>query len=260
MDQGPFCTRPGRSRPPRGSLPVRSLALTLDRPEANLALDEALLDWAEQQEGPGQILRLWEPARPLVVLGRSSRIANEVDEPRCRHQDVPVLRRSSGGATIVGGPGCLMYAVVLSLEQMPRLRSIDQAHSYVLERHVAALDPLCPGVTRAGTSDLALGDRKFSGNSLRIKQRHLLYHGTILHDFPLAWTAEFLKSPARQPAYRNERDHLAFLTNLPIDGGVLRQALLRCWDALEPAGDWPRSLVEQLIRERYALDAWHREF
>ena len=98
-----------------------------------------------------------------------------------------------------------MYAVVLSLEAQPQLRAIDRAHGYVLQKLIAALRPLCPGIACAGTSDLVIGDRKFSGNSLRIKQRDLLYHGTILYNFPLAWTADLLKTPARQPAYREGR-------------------------------------------------------
>ncbi len=34
---------------------------------------------------------------------------------------IPVLRRASGGAAIVIGPGCLMYALVLSYELRPSL-------------------------------------------------------------------------------------------------------------------------------------------
>jgi lipoate-protein ligase A len=239
---------------------VRHLDLTLHRPEENLALDEALLDWAEQQQGPGHILRLWESTRPIVVVGRSSRIAVEVDAPRCRRQAIPILRRSSGGAAIVAGPGCLMYAVVLSLEALPHLRLIDRAHAFVLERHLAALKPLCPGIARSGTSDMTLGNRKFSGNSLRIKQRHVLYHGTILYDFQLAWATELLRPPPRQPAYRAGRDHLAFLTNLPAAGSAVRQALIRAWAAHLPAAAWPQDLVDQLVRQRYGLASWHGEF
>ena len=49
-------------------------------------------------------------------------------------QRIPILRRSSGGAAIVAGPGCLMYAVVLSYEARPELRDISRAHAFVLDR------------------------------------------------------------------------------------------------------------------------------
>ena len=54
------------------------LDLTLETPAANLALDEALLEEAELGETPCELLRVWEPTSPLVVLGRSSQIQNEV--------------------------------------------------------------------------------------------------------------------------------------------------------------------------------------
>ena len=47
----------------------------------------------------------------MVVVGRSSRLDEEVHLDACRAAGVPVLRRPSGGAAIVSGPGCLMYAL-----------------------------------------------------------------------------------------------------------------------------------------------------
>src|SRR5689334_13860556 len=100
------------------------LDLTLSRPEENLALDEALLEEAEHAEAPREVLRIWEPDKSMVVVGRSSTIAAEVNEQACAERDMPILRRTSGGAAIVAGPGCLMYAVVLSYELRPHLRPI----------------------------------------------------------------------------------------------------------------------------------------
>ena len=34
---------------------------------------------AEAARAPREVLRLWEPARPMVVVGRGSRLADEVD-------------------------------------------------------------------------------------------------------------------------------------------------------------------------------------
>ena len=84
-------------------------------PAENLALDEALLLTAEEEKRQQEVLRLWEPRQPFVVLGSSSRIAAEVRLDGCRDRGIPVLRRTSGGAAIVAGPGCLMYALVLSI-------------------------------------------------------------------------------------------------------------------------------------------------
>ncbi|HEV7225487.1 MAG TPA: lipoate--protein ligase family protein [Pirellulales bacterium] len=233
------------------------LDLSLPSPEANLALDEALLEQAEAGGRPWECLRLWEPAGAIVVIGRSSQLEQEASEAACREWGAAILRRVSGGAAIVAAPGCLMYGVVLSLELRPQLRAIDEAHRFVLGKLVEAIRPLAPQVERRGTSDLALGERKFSGNSLRIKREHLLYHGTLLYDFPLELIGACLRQPPRQPEYRAGRSHLDFVVNLPVDATSLRRALIAAWEAEEPLVDWPRELTERLVAERYSQREWN---
>src|SRR5436190_21072670 len=121
---------------------MRLLDLTLPTPQENLALDEALLDTAEESAEPVEILRFWESPQPIVVLGRSSKAADEVHQGACRAEGIPVLRRCSGGAAIVAGPGCLMYGVVLSYELHPELRALDLAHRFVLSLLREALLPM----------------------------------------------------------------------------------------------------------------------
>ena len=242
---------------------MQTLYLTLPTPEENLALDEALLDEAEERAAQGaphetrEVLRIWEPDSPFVVLGRSSRLEEEVDLAACRALGIPVLRRSSGGATIVAGPGCLMYAVVLGYDRNPHLRAIDQAHHFVLQRLVAAVGSAIPGVAKRGTSDLALGDRKVSGNSLRCKRQHLLYHGTLLYDFPLSLVGELLKTPPRQPNYRHKRSHRESVTNLPLTAHTLRELLSQAWQATTPYAPWPEARTRTLVAERYGTERWN---
>jgi lipoate-protein ligase A len=231
--------------------------LSLKTAEENLALDEALLEQAEGAGRPRECLRLWEPEALLAVIGRSSEYSVEANETACRERGVPILRRTSGGAAILTGPGCLMYAVVLSLELRPHLRSIDEAHRAVLGKLVEALRPLAPETQRRGTSDLALGERKFSGNSLRLKRKHLLYHGTLLYDFPLELIETCLGQPPRQPEYRAGRSHREFVGNLPLGASALRQAVIDAWNAHEPLVDWPCSLVSRLVAEKYSQRDWN---
>jgi len=237
---------------------MRYLDLTLPTPAENLALDEALLDRAEQAGESHEVLRLWEPSQVMVVVGRSSRLEEEVDQEACRRAAVPVLRRASGGAAIVAGPGCLMYGLVLSCRRRPALRAVDAAHQFVLHRLVEALGRHVPGVRCHGISDMALDLRKFSGNSMRCKRDHLLYHGTLLYDFPLDLVGRLLRTPPRQPEYRAGRDHDRFLTNLPLDRDTLRQAMVQAWQADEPWTDWPQAETAQLVRERYGQDDWNQ--
>ncbi len=234
------------------------LDLTLPSAAENLALDEALLEEAERRGQPTETLRLWEPTRPLVVVGRSSKIDGEVHADVCRELGAPILRRISGGAAVVAGPGCLMYAVVLSYELRPCLRMVDRAHRFVLGTLAAALEPLAPGVRCRGISDLAIGRRKFSGNSLRCRRDHLLYHGTLLYDFPLDLIDRLLAMPPRQPDYRDGRSHGAFVTNLPLDAPAIRRVMAAAWGAEEPLVDWPGRLTARLALEKYGRSQWNQ--
>jgi lipoate-protein ligase A len=251
---------------------MKRLEITLPTPEENVALDEALLDAAEERGGPDECVRLWESPEPIVVVGRSSRIGAEVDEAACERRGVRVVRRSSGGAAIVAGPGCLMYAVVLSHETRPELKDIGRAHGYVLDRMATALESRLPSagrIMRAGTSDLVFIEertergparlRKFSGNSMRMKRSHLLYHGTLLYDFDLALVEEVIKMPPRQPDYRDERSHADFIMNVPMARPRLVEAVREAWES-EENFEWPRGRVAELVEERFSCAGWTREF
>jgi len=222
----------------------------------NVALDEAILLAAERSGDEDGVLRIWEPLEWLVVVGRGSSISAEIDFERCTRDGLPVIRRSSGGAAIVAGPGCLFYAVVLSLKRYPFLRFINQAHTFVLSRVAEGLGHVVPGIRREGISDLALRGRKVSGNSLRCRKDHLLYHGTLLYDMPLDPLSRYLRFPPRQPDYRESRCHEDFVTNLNVPRGIVQQALLTAWNDPFPCSEWPRADMEKLAEEKYSSTTW----
>ncbi|TWT85560.1 putative lipoate-protein ligase A [Posidoniimonas polymericola] len=257
------CQTPPQSGPP---LRLRWLEHTFADPAHNLALDHALLEGAQLDaaaDGPHhpEVLRVWEPPTPMVVLGRSSRVKDEVNQEACQADRVPVLRRVSGGATILTGRGCLMYTTLLDLTKRPELAAVDRAHQFVLGVLTTSLAEIAPGVRCAGQSDLVVpdGERllKFSGNSLRVARKWLLYHGTLMHGLPIEDIAKYLKHPPRQPDYRDQREHGEFLTNLDADSDTLIEALRRGFTAIEDLGRYPAALVEQLADEYYRRDDWN---
>jgi lipoate-protein ligase A len=236
---------------------MRFLDLTLPSAEANLALDEALLLEAEAGRG-GETLRLWEWPRPAVVLGSGCVLRDDVDEENCVADGVPILRRSSGGGTVLLGKGCLLFSLVLSYERDPALAEIRPSYVYILERVAAALEGIVPDVGPAGISDLAAGGWKVSGNAQQRKRTFLLHHGTLLYDFDLPLIGRYLRMPGRQPEYRAGRDHSAFVMNLPCGREELRRRLCGAWEAGEEVCAWPEEMVARLVAEKYATAAWVR--
>jgi lipoate-protein ligase A len=235
---------------------VNLLQLTLPTPEENLALDEALLLHAEAGLGT-EVLRLWEWPAPAVVLGSACRLA-EVHEDACTADAVPVLRRSSGGGTVLLGAGCLAFSLVLRYDRHPALETIPSSYAFILGIVARALATPRAAIAQAGISDLALGGRKFSGNAQQRKRHHLLHHGTLLYAFDLDRVSHYLRDPPRQPEYRAGRGHEAFLCNLPFAREELAARLMRAWEAREERQGWPDDEVRRLVEEKHRRPEWVR--
>jgi lipoate-protein ligase A len=236
---------------------VRLLDLTLPSAVENLALDEALLLRAEG-DGGGEVLRLWEFPAPVVVLGAGCRLQDDVNETACLADGVPVLRRASGGGTVLWGRGCLLFSLVLRYDRAPELATIDGSYRRILGRIGDALADVGVQPARQGVSDLTLNGCKFSGNAQQRKREHLLHHGTLLYAFDLSQVGRYLTLPPRQPEYRDGRPHEEFLCNLPLSGDELRRRLRQAWMVQEAEQTWPEAEVRRLAAEKYTKEDWIR--
>ena len=236
--------------------------LDLSFPDAaqNLACDESLLEAFEQTDGGGDLLRLWESDTYFVVLGHGNKWRDEVDAAACAAAGVSVLRRCSGGGTVLQGPGCLNYTLILRQSNFAGA-GVRAAFDYVLERHRICLAALISGpVSIKGISDLTLGERKFSGNAQYRKRRYVLIHGTFLLHFDLRAMQKFLKIPTTQPDYRGHRGHEDFLINLKIPAEKLRGSLRSCWGADSEFRAVPLRSMEPLVKNRYRRADWNEKF
>lgn len=243
------------------------LDITLPTLEENLALDEALLLEAEQGF-TGETLRLWDAQSTFIVLGRGSKLGVEVMCDSARAARIPILRRVSGGATVLAGPGCMFYAVVLSLKARPQLRMLDEAHDFVMSNLLQVIQPLEPRAQFCGTCDLVIASRKFSGNSVRVGRDWMLYHGSLLLEMDLSQVSQWLKHPPREPDYRGGRSHREFLTNLELRRCDLAASFQAVWNARtapqlsnqpqsSPLSVSLQSRVQQLVAEKYSQPAWN---
>lgn len=235
---------------------MKLLDYTHPDPATNLALDEALLVAAEAGTG-GEVLRLWELPTYAVVVGSGGSVSIDVNLGACEADGVPVLRRASGGGTVLLGPGCLCFSLVLGYAHAPALNDIRASNRYILARVVNALQPLASAAVE-GTSDLAVSGVKFSGNAQQRKRDFFLHHGTLLCGFDLALVAKYLNAPERQPEYRRDRPHAEFVANLPATVEEVKGLLVREW---QPDGEYtpvPLEAARELVAQKYSRDEWNR--
>ncbi|HVU08053.1 MAG TPA: lipoate--protein ligase family protein [Verrucomicrobiae bacterium] len=236
---------------------------TFPSPAENLAADEALLDWREENGGE-EILRFWESPQTFVVVGYANKIASEVNVANCEAKQIPVLRRCSGGGTVLQGQGCLNYALILHITENSPTATISSANKFIMQRNRMAIESKVQSpkskIEVRGHTDLTIGDLKFSGNSQRRRKNYLLFHGTFLLNFDLKLVGEFLRMPSKQPDYRNERSHKDFLTNLNLPAEKIKSALAKMWNAHDELKNPPLDEIKKLAQEKYSIREWNFKF
>jgi len=194
-------------------------------------------------------------------LGYANQASLEVKRDRCREMHIPILRRCSGGGTVLQGPGCLNYTLILRVDASRPVSTIAEANAHIMGAHQRALASLLnKEVAIEGHTDLAIGGRKFSGNAQRRKRRFLLFHGSFLLDFDLSLIEHALLLPSKQPVYRRNRSHLEFLMNLKLPADAIKRALRSAWSANETLDRTPTALIEQMAKEKYSQVEWTFRF
>src|SRR5438105_894884 len=204
---------------------------------------------------------MWEPGQYFVVVGYGNKVATEVRVPFCEENAVPILRRCTGGGTVLQGPGVLNYSLLLRIGDSGPVHSIASTNRFILERQQSVLaGALQLPVEIKGQTDLAVGGRKFCGHAQRRRKNFLIFHGSFLLRLDLDLLEKILPMPSRQPGYRENRSHADFLMNLNVPASAIKSALHKAWSATEPLSQIPFDEIDSLTREKYALDEWNLKF
>ena len=239
---------------------MKYIDATLSTPAENLACDEALLDWCEADAGM-EILRFWESRERFVVAGYANQVEREANLEACETEGIPILRRCSGGGTVLQGRGCLSYSLILKIAETGPLSGISGTNSFIMGRLQRALANLVDGDIRVqGHTDLAVGGLKFSGNAQRRGRKFLIFHGTFLLRFDISWVEKFLRMPSKQPDYRGNRLHGEFLTNLNLSADEVKHVIQQEWQATELLTELPEARIKELCRTKYLTKEWNSKF
>jgi lipoate-protein ligase A len=193
-------------------------AMTVDE---NLAMDESL---ARTAAATGRHhLRFWWGGPPAVVMGFNERAEQVADLAACARYGVRVLKRCTGGGTVLQTRGVLNYSLIT-----PAPDHIDLKAGFRQGTELVCAILCAFGVTGAqrGTSDVAVGDRKISGNARAWRWKASLVHGTLLVDFDSELAEKLLLHPPREPEYRRGRSHRDFLVTLRALGVRADRALI----------------------------------
>jgi len=170
------------------------LDLSSCEPAFGLALDEVLFESARL--AGVSTLRAWVNDR-AVVVGRSQSAAAEVDLERARALRVPVVRRISGGGTVVHYPGNLNLSLAVSDSRT--LGGVEEAFARVGAVLVLGLGALGVAAEVDGNAILVVG-RKVAGAAQARRSGAILYHTTLLVSRDREGLGDLLLAP--RPGYR----------------------------------------------------------
>lgn len=151
-------------------------------PYFNLALEEYLLRHVSYES-----CMLWQ-SHASVVIGKHQNALAEVNAPFVWRENIPVVRRLSGGGTVFHGPGNLNFTLVREGEPG---KMIDfRKHTQPV---IAFLNALGIPARFEGKNDLRVHGLKISGNAEHVYKNRVLHHGTLLFDSDLKQLNEAIR-------------------------------------------------------------------
>jgi len=200
----------------------------------NIALDKKLLE----QVGKGEIsplFRFYKCSDKAVVVGISQKIEEYVNIEQCEKDNVPVLKRFSGGGAVFLGNGSLVYSIIDKLGGAVKRFDVRGAYQHFLS---PAIDIFCQLKIPAKfypPCDIAVNGRKITGNAQAQKFGAVIVHGSFLINENVEKISKYLKHPEVAPEYRAERSHEDFLCNLSEFGLThekTKEILKKAWEKL----------------------------
>ena len=180
----------------------------------NFYIDDLVMD--RMVQGSEYACEIYEGHRVEVVLGRSSKIEEDVMVETCADDGIPLSRRRGGGGTVILSPGILILSIGGRSTLQYHLREHMNAVNRIIVDTLEQLGVDSPVIR--GISDITLGMKKILGSSLYRRKDLVLYQGSLLVNPDLSLMKRYLKQPRKQPAYRKDRSHEDFVTSLHNEG------------------------------------------
>lgn len=225
-----------------------------------LRLEEALV-----RHEPGSwclVNALPASSAPTVVVGLSGKPHEllNADALSAAEGDVPVVRRFTGGGTVVVGGGTVVASLVVEKDAAPCAPFPREIMAWTEDVYAAAFARLLPESGDAlalRDFDYVVGDRKVGGNAQCIAKDKFIHHTSFLWDFCPA-DMSYLKLPEKRPAYRGERSHLDFLTKIgALSGSESGSGARRLAQGLEGALGASFDVTRGSLAELEAVEARH---
>lgn len=147
---------------------------------------------------------------PAIVMGISGKKEELVDQEKAAFHNIPLIKRFSGGGTVVVDHNTLFITFIFSKNShsFPAYPEFIMRWSEEFYRPIFAHSDF-----QLKENDYVLGDKKMGGNAQYLKKDRWLHHTSFLWDYNPQYM-NCLLHPKKTPTYRTNRSHEEFVCKL----------------------------------------------
>lgn len=145
-------------------------------PYFNIAAEEYFL-----KEFDVDCFMLWRN-EPSVIVGKHQNTMAEINQDFIKKNNIPVVRRLSGGGAVFHDLGNLNFTFIKNSENNESQHDFRKFTEPILE----VLLKLGINAKFEGRNDLTIEGKKFSGNAMVMHKNRVLHHGTLLFSSEMA--------------------------------------------------------------------------
>jgi lipoate-protein ligase A len=227
-------------------------------PYFNLAAEEFILKNFQED-----VFMLWRNS-PSIIVGKHQNTLSEINVEYVRRNNIPVVRRLSGGGAVFHDLGNLNFTFIQTGES-EKLINFRKYTEPILE----VLLKIGVQAKFEGRNDLTIDGKKFSGNAEHVFKNRVLHHGTLLFSAqmtdltqalnvdPLKFQDKAVKSVRSRVT--NISEHLDYSMNvqdfaLLIESHMVEKNADARFTELNPSD---HEKIDELVRKKYNTWEWN---
>lgn len=227
-------------------------------PWFNIAAEEYFLKNRSED-----IVMIWQ-CTPAVIVGKHQNTMAEVNSEIILKQEIPVIRRLSGGGTVYHDLGNINYTVIKSEARRDRLIDFREFSKPVIH----FLNDLGISASFEGKNNLIVNGKKISGNSAHVHRNRVIHHGTLLFssnldtlDYSIKPSLQKIEDKAVQSVrtvVTNINEHLSTEMSVVDFKVAFEKYILKYYqiDEIEEITNTERQSIQLLATEKYKTRDW----
>ena len=234
-------------------------------PLTQMALDQVLTEQVGSGER-GPTLRIWEWAKPAVVIGSFQSVKNEVDLDNARKYGLEVTRRISGGGAMFMELGTAITYSLYAPSSLVAGMSFQDSYAFLDDWVIQALQRLGVDAHYRPVNDIHSSTGKIGGAAQkRLGSGAVLHHVTMAYDMDGDRMVEVLRIGREKISDKGVQSANKRVDPLRQHTGLGREAIMdhlvetfSSLYSLTPSAvtDAERARAEELVHTKFATDEW----